>query len=143
MSERTRVLFLCTRNSARSQMAEAFLRHHGGDRYEVHSAGLTPGRIDPMTIKVMAERDHDLSGHRAKGIEEYLGKVLFQYLIIMCAEAEKNCPTVWPGVSERLAWPVEDPSAFLGPEEQRLAGFRAVRDRIEEMVKGWLAGRSE
>jgi len=138
MSETTRVLFLCTRNSARSQMAEAFLRHYGGDRYEVHSAGLAPGEIDPMTIQVMAERGYDLSGQRAKGVGEYLGKVLFQYLIIMCAEAEKNCPTVWPGVSKRLSWPIEDPSVSTGSAEERLAGFRVARDRIEEMVRTWV-----
>jgi len=119
-------------------MAEAFLRHYGGNRYEAHSAGLTPGEVDPMTIQVMAERGYDLSGQRAKGIDEYLGKLLFQYLIIMCAEAEKNCPTVWPGVSRRLSWPVDDPSSSTGSAEERLAGFRAARDRIEEMVRAWV-----
>jgi arsenate reductase len=138
MPEITRVLFMCTKNSARSQMAEAFLRHYGGDRYEVHSAGLTPGQIDPMTIQVMAERGYDLSGQRAKGIDEYLGKVLFQYLIVMCAEAEKNCPTVWPGVSTRLSWPVDDPSTSTGSKEERLASFRLARDQIEEMVRTWV-----
>jgi len=138
MPERTKVLFLCTRNSARSQMAEAFLRHYGGDRYEAHSAGLTPGEIDPMTVQVMAERGYDLSSQRAKGIDEYLGKVLFQYLVIMCAEAEKNCPSVWPGVSQRLYWPVEDPGSSTGSAEERLAGFRAARDQIEEMVRTWV-----
>jgi arsenate reductase (thioredoxin) len=139
MSDKTRVLFLCTRNSARSQMAEAFLRQYGQDHYEPHSAGLAPGEIDPMTVQVMSERGFDLSGHRAKGIDEYLGKVLFQYLIVMCAEAEKNCPSVWPGLSERLFWPVEDPSASTGSEQERLTAFRTARDRIEAMVKHWVA----
>jgi len=76
---------------------------------------------------------------RAKGIDEYLGKVLFQYLIIMCDEVEKNCPTVWPGVSKRLSWPVDDPSSSTGSAEERLAGFRAARDRIEEMVRAWVS----
>ena len=77
MPERASVLFLCTRNSARSQMAEAFLRRYGGDRFEAHSAGLRPGEIDPMTVKVMAEKGYDLSCHRSKGFQEYLGKSSF------------------------------------------------------------------
>jgi arsenate reductase (thioredoxin) len=136
--EKTRVLFLCSKNSARSQMAEAFLRQYGGDRFEPHSAGLAPGEIDPMTIRAMAERGYDLSGQRSKGIHEYLGKTLFQYLIIMCAEAEKDCPAVWPGVSHRLSWPVDNPATFEGSEEERLARFRMVRDRIEHLVKAWV-----
>jgi arsenate reductase len=136
MSEK--VLFLCTRNSARSQMAEAYLRRHGGDRFEAHSAGLKPGEIHPMTVRVMAEKGYDLSGHRSKGFKEYLSKVLFQYLIVMCAEAESDCPTVWPGVSTRLSWPVEDPAAVEGSKEESLASFRAARDQIEQLVKGWI-----
>lgn len=138
MPERARVLFLCTRNSARSQMAEAFLRRYGGDRFEAHSAGLRPGEIDPMTVKVMAEKGYDLSCHRSKGFQEYLGKVLFQYLIIMCTEAERDCPSVWPGVSTRLTWPVDDPAAPAPSKEEQLARFRAARDRIEDMVKSWV-----
>ena len=138
MAEKTRILFLCSKNSARSQMAEAFLRQYGGDRFEPHSAGLAPGEIDPMTIRVMAERGYDLSGQRSKGIHEYLGKTLFQYLIIMCAEAEKNCPTVWPGVNQRLHWSFDDPAKFEGTDEQKLAKFRQVRDLIDARVKAWL-----
>jgi arsenate reductase len=145
LSDKTRVLFLCTRNSARSQMAEAFLRYYGGDRFEAHSAGLVPGEIDPLTIRVMAEKGHDLSGHRSKGLETYLGKMLFDYLIIMCTEAEKDCPTVWPGVSKRLSWPIDDPNSptsATDSEEERLARFRMARDRIEEIVKTWV-GQAE
>ena len=142
MTDRARVLFLCTGNSARSQMAEAFLRRYGGDRFEVHSAGLSPQAINPLTVRVMQERGYDLSGHASKGIKEYLGKVLFQYLITVCAEAEKSCPTVWPGVSHRLHWLFEDPAAFEGSEEERLAKFREVRDQIERKVKEWVAERS-
>src|SRR5664280_2052023 len=97
--EKLRVLFLCTGNSARSQMAEAFLRKYAGDRFEVHSAGLEPKDLNPLTVRVMEEAGFDMSGHRSKGIGEYLGKVLFQYLITVCDDAEKNCPTVWPGVN--------------------------------------------
>ncbi len=142
MADRTRVLFLCTGNSARSQMAEAFLRRYGGDRFEVHSAGLRPQGINPLTVRVMQEQGYDLSLHESKGIQEYLGRVLFQYLITVCADADKNCPQVWPGVSHRLYWPFEDPAAFEGSEEERLAKFREVRDQIERKVKDWVAEQS-
>ena len=142
MADRTRVLFLCTGNSARSQMAEAFLRRYGGDDFEVHSAGLDPQGLNPLTVRVMQERGYDLSLHASKGIKEYLGKVLFQYLITVCAEAERSCPTVWPGVSHRLRWLFEDPAAFAGSEEERLAKFREVRDQIERKVKDWVAEQS-
>ena len=136
--DKQRVLFLCTSNSARSQMAEAFLRKYAGDRFEVHSAGLEPKAIHPLTVKVMEEAGFDMSGHRSKGIENYLGKVLFQYLITVCDDAEKNCPTVWPGVSTRLHWSFEDPAKFEGSDEQKLAKFRQVRDLIDARVKAWL-----
>ncbi|HVM70849.1 MAG TPA: arsenate reductase ArsC [Anaerolineales bacterium] len=136
--DKQRVLFLCTGNSARSQMAEAFLRKYAGDRFEVHSAGLEPKAINPLTVKVMEEAGFDMSGHRSKGIENYLGKVLFQYLITVCDDAEKNCPTVWPGVSTRLHWSFEDPAKFEGSDEQKLAKFRQVRDLIDARVKAWL-----
>ena len=137
--EKSRVLFLCTGNSARSQMAEAFLRKYAGDRFEAHSAGLEPKDLNPVTVKVMKEAGLDMSGHRSKGIGEYLGKVHFQYLITVCDDAEKNCPTVWPGVNQRLHWSFEDPAKFEGTDEQKLAKFRQVRDQIDEKVKAWLA----
>ena len=137
--EKLRVLFLCTGNSARSQMAEAFLRKYAGDRFEVHSAGLEPKDLNPLTVKVMEEAGFDMFGHRSKGIDEYLGKVLFQYLITVCDDAEKNCPTVWPGVNQRMHWSFEDPARFEGTDEQKLAKFRQVRDLIDTKVKAWLA----
>jgi len=139
----TRVLFLCTGNSARSQMAEAFLRRYAGERFEAHSAGLEPKGINPLTIKVMEEIGLDMSGHTSKGFETYLGKVLFQYLITLCDEAEKNCPTTWPGVSNRLHWHFEDPAALIGTQEDKLAKFRQVRDQIDEKVKAWVAEQAE
>lgn len=135
----TRVLFLCTGNSARSQMAEAFLRKIAGDRFEVHSAGLEPKGLNPLTVRVMEEVGVDMSGHRSKGVGEYLGKVLFQYLITVCDDADKNCPTTWPGVSQRLHWSFEDPAAFEGTEEEKLAKFRQVRDLIAVRVREWAA----
>jgi arsenate reductase (thioredoxin) len=136
--EKLRVLFLCTGNSARSQMAEAFLRKYAGHSFEVHSAGLEPKDLNPFTVKVMEEAGFDMSGHRSKGIDEYLGKVLFQYLITVCDDAEKNCPTVWPGVNQRMHWSFEDPARFEGTDEQKLAKFRQVRDLIDAKVKAWL-----
>jgi arsenate reductase len=136
--EKQRVLFLCTGNSARSQMAEAFLRKYAGDRFEAHSAGLEAKGINPLTVQVMKEAGIDISGARSKDFSVYLGKVLFQYLITVCDEAEKNCPTVWPGVSQRVHWYFEDPAAFTGTPEEKLAKFRQVRDLMEKKIIGWL-----
>jgi arsenate reductase len=135
---KTRVLFLCTGNSARSQMAEAFLRRYGGERFEVHSAGLEPALgIHPLALKVMQEIGFDMQGHYAKDISDYLGRVHFGYLITVCDRAEQNCP-IFPGVGRRLHWGFEDPAAFEGSEEQKLAKFREVRDQIEARIKTWL-----
>ncbi len=139
MDNRQRVLFLCTGNSARSQMAEAFLRHYGGDRFEVYSAGLEPKGIHPLTIQAMNEIGFLMKEHSSKGVNVYLGKVLFQYLITVCDQAEQNCPTMWPGVNQRLHWSFEDPAAFEGSAEERLAKFREVRDQIEQKVRDWVA----
>ena len=134
-----KVLFLCTGNSCRSQMAEAFLRLYGSDQFEAFSAGLQPTEINTFTYKVMAELGLDLAGQRSKSVDEYLGKELFQYLITVCDDADKNCPSVWPGVSQRLHWSFEDPAKFEGSEEERLAKFRAVRDQIQRRVQEWVA----
>jgi arsenate reductase len=136
--DKTRVLFLCTGNSARSQMAEVFLRYYAGDRFEAHSAGLESKPINPLTLAVMEEIGFDLSEQRSKGVEVYLGKTHFEYLITVCDDADKNCPTVWPGVNQRLHWSFEDPAQFVGTEEQKLAKFRQIRDAIRERVKAWL-----
>lgn len=138
MSTTTRVLFLCTGNSARSQMAEAFLRKYGGEKYEAHSAGLNPKGLHPITSQVMSEIGIDVSGQRSKGVSEYLGKLLFHHLITVCDDADKNCPTSWPGISNRMHWSFEDPAAFDGSDEEKLAKFRQIRDQIEERIKGWL-----
>jgi arsenate reductase (thioredoxin) len=142
MNEKMKVLFLCTGNSARSQMAEAFVRRFGGDRFEAYSAGLEPKAINPLTFQVMDEIGYDLSGQRSKGVGEFLGVVLIQQLITVCDNAEKNCPTVWPGVTKRLHWSFEDPAAFDGTPEEKLAKFREVRDQIEVKVRNWLIEES-
>jgi arsenate reductase len=134
-----KVLFLCTGNSARSQMAEAFLREYGGDRFEAYSAGLEPSVINPYVYRVMREVGLDLAGQRSKDIGEYMGKVHFGYMITVCANAEERCPAVFPGMGQRLHWPFEDPAAFEGSEEETLAKFREVRDQIKQRIKDWLA----
>lgn len=136
---KTRVLFLCTGNSARSQMAEAFLRRYAGDYFEVHSAGLEPRPIHPYTLQVMHEIGYDLSDHRSKPLSDYMGKVHFGYMITVCGQAEERCPTVFPGMGRRLHWAFDDPAAFEGSEEERLNKFREIRDQIDRRVREWLA----
>jgi arsenate reductase (thioredoxin) len=138
MDQKLKVLFLCTGNSARSQMAEAFLSRFGGDRFEAYSAGLEPKGLNPLTIRVMEEIGYSMEGHSSKSVNVYLGKTLFQYLITVCDQAEKNCPTVWPGINHRLHWSFEDPAELVGSDEEKLAKFRQVRDQIEQKVSDWV-----
>lgn len=138
--KKPRVLFLCIENRARSQMAEAFLRHYAGDEFEVHSAGLAPSPIHPTVYQVMEEVGLDLDGHTAKGVDEYLNKMYFGILITVCAKAEERCPT-FPGLGERQYWPVEDPVAVEGSEEENLEAFRRARDEIEQHILDWLESR--
>jgi arsenate reductase (thioredoxin) len=136
---RPKVLFLCTHNTARSQMAEALLKKHAGDRFEVYSAGFEPTDINPFTRQVLAEVGLDLGGQYAKGVKEYLGKINFAYVIIVCARAEKTCPTAFPSISQqRLFWPFDDPAAFKGTAEEKLAKFREIRDQIDHRIRQWL-----
>jgi arsenate reductase (thioredoxin) len=136
--KKPRVLFLCTGNSARSQMAEALLKKHAGDRFEVYSAGLEPAGVNPYTVRVLDEQGLDTSELRSKPLTEFLGKVHFGYLVTVCTNAEEQCP-IFPGVSQRLHWPFEDPAAFQGTDEETLDTFRRVRDQIEEQLLQWLA----
>jgi len=130
---KARVLFLCTGNSARSQMAEALLREKAGDRFIAYSAGLDPHEVNPLARRVMSEIGVDISSQRAKGVAEYLGHVHFGYLITVCAQALANCP-IFPGVSLRLHWSIEDPAATAGSEAEKLAVFRRVRDELATHV---------
>jgi len=139
---KAKVLFLCTGNSARSQIGEALLRKHAGDRFEVHSAGLEPKGLNPYTAWVLEEIGVDPSQHRSKSLREYLGRVNFGYLITVCSDAEKNCP-IFPGVSVRLHWPFEDPAKAEGSDEEKLAKFREVRDQIDARIQVWLAEMGE
>jgi arsenate reductase len=119
-------------------MAEAFLKKYGGDKFEANSAGLEPKGIHPYTEQVMQEIGIPLTGQYSKGFLEYMGKIHFAYLITVCGEAEKNCPTTFPGVGQRLHWSFEDPAAFEGSDEEKIAKFRETRDKIEQKIKEWL-----
>ncbi len=120
-------------------MGEALLRHYGGDRFEVHSAGLEPKGINPYTVRVLTEKNIDMTEQRSKDVTEYLGRVNFGYLITVCGHAEENCPTTFLGVSQRIHWPLEDPAALQGSDEEKLAKFREVRDQIVQRVQAWIA----
>jgi len=135
--EKIRVLFLCTGNSARSQMAEAFLRRYAGDHFEVFSAGLEPRPINPLTLRVMEEIGYDLSDHYSKDVGQFLFRQHFGYVITVCARAEASCP-IFPGVVTRLSWPFEDPAAYQGSETEQLAKFREIRDQIDARIRAWL-----
>jgi arsenate reductase len=136
---KTKVLFLCTGNSARSQMAEAYLRHYGGDSYEPHSAGLRPKGINPYAVRVMEEAGISLEGQASKSVDEYLGWVNFGWLITVCNQADDDCPKTFLGVSNRLHWnDLEDPVAFTGTDEETLQKFRETRDKIDRHVQSWI-----
>lgn len=128
-----RVLFVCTGNSARSVMAEALLRHHGGDRFEVHSAGTAPKGLNPLTLHVLAESGIDATFARSKSTDEFLGQS-FDYVVTVCDQARQSCP-VFPGVHESLHWGYEDPAAAQGTDDERLAVFRRVFIQIAERIK--------
>ena len=138
MSEKGRVLILCTGNSARSQMAEGLLRHLGGGRFEVESAGTHPGGVRPEAVEAMREVGIDVSGHRSKSVDEFAGRE-FDAVITVCDNARENCP-VFPARTERVHWSFDDPAAAEGDEPARLAVFRRVRDEIDARLREW-AGR--
>jgi len=133
-----RILILCTGNSARSQMAEALLRHEAGGRFEVFSAGTQPSRVRPEAIAVMAEIGLDISGHRSKSVDEFVG-LDFDFVITVCDNAKETCP-VFPAAVTRLHWPFEDPAAVEGSEEVRKASFRRIRDQIHGRIMVFLDG---
>jgi arsenate reductase (thioredoxin) len=127
MSEK-RVLFLCTGNSARSQMAEALLRHLAGDAVDVASAGIEPKGLHPLAVKAMSDIGIDISRQRSKGLDAVLGQT-WDFVITVCDSASESCP-IFPGDTERVHWSFEDPAAAEGSEEERLRGFRRVRDEL-------------
>jgi arsenate reductase len=137
MNRPIRVLFLCTGNSARSQMAEALLRSLGGADFEVFSAGTDPKGLNPLAVEVMRETGIDISGHQSKPLDRFLGQS-FDYIITVCDRARDNCPT-FPGDNARIHWGYDDPAAATGSHEQRLAVFRRVRNELSERLRLWVA----
>ena len=142
-TDRQRVIFVCTHNSARSQMAEGMLRAWGGDRFEVFSAGTEATRVRPEAIEVMREIGIDLTGHTSKTLGPFLGDA-FHWLITVCDQAAEACPTI-PGVLDQAHWSIDDPSAMEGDEEVRLAAFRVARDHLRDRIHMFLltAGRRD
>jgi arsenate reductase (thioredoxin) len=138
MNDKPRVLFLCTGNSARSQMAEALLRHYAGDRFEVHSAGIEPKGVNPYTLRVMDEIGIDVRSQQSKSVSIYLGRTIFSYVVTVCSNAEANCP-IFPGYTIRIHWPFDDPAAATGSDDEKMAQFRQVRDQIAARIQEWLA----
>lgn len=137
--KKKKVLFVCIHNSARSQMAEAFLNQACGDEFEAHSAGLEPGRLNPTVVEAMQEIGLDISGNATKSVLDIVKSgQLFAYVITVCDEASaERCP-VFPGVTTRLHWSFPDPSGFRA--EEKLARTREVRDEIKLKIENWCAG---
>jgi arsenate reductase len=132
-----RILFVCTGNRARSQMAEALLRERAGDRFETFSAGVAPQGISPLTIDVMSEIGIDISGQRSKSVDEFAGQE-FHHVITVCDSARQTCPA-FPGGGKRLHWSIPDPAEAEGKDEAAVSAFRTARDelqrRIDEFVR--------
>lgn len=139
----SKVLFLCTGNSCRSQLAEALLRHHAGGQFEAFSAGTAPQPIHPMTLQVLSENGVDTSGLESKSLRTFLGQQHFGFIVTVCDQAAKECPTAWPGVQQRIAMSFDDPAAFEGTPEEALARFRDVRDQIEAAVLEFIREHGE
>lgn len=132
MSEKKRVLILCTGNSARSQMAEGLLRNLAGDKFEVESAGTIASFVRPQAIAAMEEIDIDITNHRSKSVEEFVSQS-FDFVVTVCDNANESCP-IFPGKTERIHWSFDDPAEAEGTEEEKLAKFRAVRNQIRERL---------
>jgi arsenate reductase len=138
---RTRILVLCTGNSARSQMGEGLFREVGGSGYQVFSAGTRPSHVRPEAIAVMREIGIDISRHRSKSVDEFAGQE-FDFVVTVCDSARDQCP-VLPGAAKRIHWSLEDPAAVGGTEEERLAAFRRIRDQLREHVKAFVDERAQ
>lgn len=135
-----KVLFLCTANSCRSQMAEGFLRHLAGDRFEAASAGARPTRLNPDAVRVMNEIGIDISGHHSKDVEGFWRERI-SYVITVCDKAKETCP-IFPPALWTHHWSIDDPAAAKGADAERLGVFRRVRDQIEGHVREFVANES-
>ena len=133
MKRKLKILFLCTGNSCRSQMAEGFARHYGGDRLDVYSAGISPAGVNPTAVSVMQEVGIDISGQTSNAIDK---AILDQgdFIITLCGDARESCPLV-PGRVQKRHWPLEDPARAEGTEEEILDKFRTIRDKIAKLVQ--------
>ena len=131
-----RVLFLCTGNSARSQMAEHLLRRLGGEHFEVFSAGTEPRSIHPLSVRVLEEMQINVSGAVSKGLDTFIGQP-FDYIITVCDRARDQCPT-FPGDSKHIHWSFDDPAAAQGDDEERLKVFRRIRNEITNRLRSWI-----
>ena len=136
--KKIKVLFVCVHNSARSQMAEAYLNYLGGDRFEALSAGLEPGVLNPYAVKVMGEVGLDISNNKTKDVFEFTKKgAIFAYVITVCDAANaERCP-IFSGVTKRLHWSFPDPAALGGTDEEKLQGTREIRDAIKTQIEEW------
>ncbi|HEY6230255.1 MAG TPA: arsenate reductase ArsC [Pyrinomonadaceae bacterium] len=140
ITQRKKVLILCTGNSARSQMAEGLLRHYGGDNFSVESAGIEPSFVRPEAIEAMRELGIDISAQRSKSIDEFSGQS-FDYVITVCDNANQNCPA-FPEATQRIHWSIPDPAAVQGDNETRLEAFRAARDELRKRLDEFRQGSS-
>ncbi len=132
------ILFLCTGNSARSQLGESLMRYYAGEQFDVYSAGIEPKGINTYTRRVLAEVGLDMAGQYSKDVNEYLGKINFTYVIAVCGHADANCPVILIRNSQRLFWPFDDPAAAEGDDAEKLAKFRTVRNQIDTRIRAWL-----
>jgi len=132
-----KVLFLCTGNSCRSQMAEGLLRHLAGDRFDVVSAGTEPTTVNPLAIAAMHEIGIDIAAQRSKSVREFLGEH-FTYVVTVCDSANERCP-IFPGVVKRLHWPLDDPATATGSDVERMPVFRRVRDELQRYIRDFIA----
>lgn len=140
MEKKIRVLFVCIHNSARSQMAEAFLKQLGGDSFDAMSAGIEPGTLNPSVVEAMKEIGIDISGNKTKDVSGFIEKgTLFNYVITVCDETSaERCP-VFPGRAQRMHWGFPDPSALKGTDEEKLQSIRKIRDDIKAKVGSWVS----
>ncbi|MBN1869314.1 MAG: arsenate reductase ArsC [Candidatus Omnitrophica bacterium] len=139
MPGKQRVLFVCVHNSARSQMAEAYLKQLAGDRFEVESAGLEPGNLNPLAVEVMREVGMDISHNKTKDVFDLFRQGrMYSYVITVCDESRnERCP-LFPGVTQRLHWDIADPSALSGSWEEKLEQTREIRDQIKRKIERWI-----
>ncbi|OQY47834.1 MAG: arsenate reductase ArsC [Candidatus Parabeggiatoa sp. nov. 2] len=138
MTKKQKVLFICVHNSARSQMAEAWLNHFCGEQFEAESAGLSPGTLNPLAVKVMQEVGIDISHKQTQAVFDLVkASKMYAYVVTVCDESSaEQCPT-FPGVAKRLHWGFPDPSALTGTEEEKLAKTREIRDLIKVKIENW------